>query len=27
VVFGEWQIAVLAEYFNDIFERIRTVTL
>ena len=27
VVFGEWHIAVLAEYFNDIFERIRTVTL
>jgi flagellar biosynthetic protein FliQ len=26
-VFGEWQIAVLAEYFNDIFERVRTVTL
>jgi flagellar biosynthetic protein FliQ len=27
VVFGEWQIAVLAEYFNDIFERVRTFTL
>ena len=27
VVFGEWQFAVLAEYFNDIFERVRTVTL
>ena len=27
VVFGEWQIAVLAEYFNDIFERVRTITL
>ena len=27
VVFCEWQIAVLAEYFNYIFERIRTVTL
>jgi|TARA_Y200000002_G_scaffold201453_1_gene166204 flagellar biosynthetic protein FliQ len=26
-VFGEWQIAVLAEYFNDIFERVRTITL
>ena len=26
-VFGEWQIAVLAEYFNDVFERVRTVTL
>ena len=26
-VFGEWQIAVLAEYFNDIFERVRTFTL
>ena len=26
-VFGEWQIAVLAEDFNDIFERVRTVTL
>ena len=27
VIFGEWQIAVLAEYFNDIFERVRTITL
>ena len=27
VVFGEWQIAVLAEYFHDIFERVRTITL
>ena len=26
-VFGEWQIAVLAEYFNDIFERVRMITL
>ena len=26
-VFGEWQIAVLAEYFNDVFERVRTITL
>jgi flagellar biosynthetic protein FliQ len=27
MVFGEWQIAVLAEYFNDVFERVRTITL
>ena len=27
VIFGEWQIAVLAEYFNDVFERVRTITL
>ena len=26
-VFGEWQIAVLAQYFNDIFERVRMITL
>lgn len=26
-LFGEWQIAVLAEYFNDIFERVRMITL
>ena len=26
-IFGEWQIAVMAEYFNDVFERVRTITL
>jgi len=27
IIFGEWQIAVLADYFETIFERIRTITL
>ena len=27
ILFGEWQIAVLADYFETIFERIRTITL
>jgi len=27
LIFGEWQIAVLADYFETIFERIRTITL
>ena len=27
IIFGEWQIAVLAEYFETIFERVRTITL
>jgi flagellar biosynthetic protein FliQ len=26
VLFGEWQIAVLADYFQTIFERVRTIT-
>lgn len=26
VFFGEWQIAVLADYFQTIFERVRTIT-
>ena len=26
LIFGEWQIAVLADYFETIFERIRTIT-
>ena len=26
-LFGEWQIAVLADYFETIFERVRTITL
>ena len=25
-IFGEWQLAVLAQHFETIFERIRTVT-
>jgi flagellar biosynthesis protein FliQ len=27
ILFGEWQIAVLADYFETIFERVRTITL
>mgnify|MGYP001392652664 CR=1 FL=1 len=27
VIFGEWQLAVMAEYFETIFERVRTMTL
>ena len=27
ILFGEWQLSILAEYFETIFERIRTVTL
>ena len=27
VLFGEWQLSILAEYFETIFERVRTVTL
>ena len=27
IIFGEWQIAVLADYFETIFERVRTITL
>ena len=27
ILFGEWQLSVLAEHFETIFERIRTVTL
>ena len=27
ILFGEWQIAVLADYFDTIFERVRTITL
>ncbi len=27
IIFGEWQIAVLADYFETIFERIRTISL
>ena len=26
LIFGEWQVAVLADYFETIFERIRTIT-
>jgi flagellar biosynthetic protein FliQ len=26
-IFGEWQLSILAEHFEAIFERIRTVTL
>ena len=26
-IFGEWQLAVLLDYFETVFERIRTVTL
>ncbi|MFL2527617.1 MAG: flagellar biosynthetic protein FliQ [Candidatus Azotimanducaceae bacterium] len=27
VLFGEWQLSILAEHFETIFERVRTVTL
>ena len=27
VLFGEWQLSILAEHFQTIFERVRTVTL
>ena len=27
ILFGEWQLSILAEHFETIFERIRTVTL
>jgi flagellar biosynthetic protein FliQ len=27
ILFGEWQIAVLADYFETIFECVRTITL
>ena len=27
ILFGEWQIAVLADYFETIFERVRPITL
>lgn len=27
VIFGEWQLAIMAEYFETIFERVRTMTL
>ena len=27
ILFGEWQIAVLTDYFETIFERVRTITL
>jgi flagellar biosynthetic protein FliQ len=27
MIFGEWQIAVLGDYFETIFERVRTITL
>ena len=27
IILGEWQIAVLADYFETIFERVRTITL
>jgi flagellar biosynthetic protein FliQ len=26
-IFGEWQLAVLLDYFETVFERIRTMTL
>jgi len=26
-IFGEWQLTILAEHFEAIFERVRTVTL
>ena len=26
-IFGEWQIAILIDYFETVFERIRTMTL
>ena len=26
-IFGEWQLSILAEHFEAIFERVRTVTL
>ena len=26
IIFGEWQIALLVDYFEIIFERIRTIT-
>ena len=26
-IFGEWQIAILIDYFETVFERIRTITL
>lgn len=26
VIFGEWQLTVMAEYFETIFERVRAVT-
>ena len=27
ILFGEWQLSILAEHFETIFERVRTVTL
>ena len=26
IIFGEWQIALLVDYFEIIFERVRTIT-